>query len=296
MEREPIKADEYLLLIVDKKRQWLRKITPNEKFHSDRGYLDFNDVIGKESGKTYFLSSQRKIALVRPTLVDIIFNMKRSSQIIYPEDTGLIITYGNVITGNKIIEAGMGSASLTSALSRYSQPTGHVNTFELRRIAFEQAKENLKLMGLESGVTCTLGDLFEALTQLQDIDFITLDIPNTWEAVPKIKDSLSENGKVCLFTPVIEQVHKNIISLREHGFYNIIALEMFRRTFQVKPNATRPHGRMVGHSGYLTFANLQEDNPLIPPIFTGIYNPENFGNLLLYGDIHLYSKVLIVFD
>ena len=44
--------DQDLLFIVydNKKRKWLRKVESGKQFHTDRGYLDYDDIIGKEYG------------------------------------------------------------------------------------------------------------------------------------------------------------------------------------------------------------------------------------------------------
>src|SRR6056297_849607 len=288
-----IKDGDYAFLIYDKRRQWVKKVEKDQTFHCDRGFIEYNKLIGKEFGHKFWLSSGKKIGVLKPTLTEKIFHMKRRSQIIYPEDAALILAYGNVRSGTNILEAGTGSASLTSCLGKYCRPKGTVNTFEVRKVAFKQAKQNIKMMGLEDIVTCNFGDLLEVLDQYSDIDFVSLDLPNTWDVVPNLRKIVSETGRICLFSPVIEQVEKNVQSFRENEFYNIINLEMIKREFQVKPNATRPYGRTVGHSGYLSFATKAEEVPLLTEQFTSLYSPQNIGYLLLYGNIGVDSKLLI---
>jgi len=58
-------------------------------------------------------------------------NIPHSSQIIYPKDAGLILLFGGVKPGAKVIEAGTGSAALTSILAQYVLPEGHVYRLHL---------------------------------------------------------------------------------------------------------------------------------------------------------------------
>ena len=78
-----------------------------------------------------------------------------------------------------------------------------------------------------------------------------------------MKSFLRLSGVLCSFSPTIEQVKKTVLALEEEDFYDINTFELIKRKIIVKENATRPTTRMVGHTGYLTFARrIQEiENP-----------------------------------
>ena len=81
-----IQDGDLIYIIHDKRRQWVRRVKSKKQFHCDRGYLDYDDIIGQKYGITFlFKPSNFKVAVLKPTLSDIIFHMKRESQIIYPE-------------------------------------------------------------------------------------------------------------------------------------------------------------------------------------------------------------------
>ena len=103
-------ADKDLVfLILDIRRYWLRQVNATKDFHTDKGYFKFNEIIGKVYGTTVeLLPSHRLLALLKPLPSDIILAMKRESQIIYPEDIGLIITYGGVIPVRLFLKQGLG--------------------------------------------------------------------------------------------------------------------------------------------------------------------------------------------
>jgi len=98
-----IKNGDLVYIIYDKRRKWVRKAIEDNEFHSDRGYLKFNEIIGRNYGETAFLHpSNHKVAILPALLSDTIYSMKRQSQIIYPEDIGLILTYSGIQSGFKV--------------------------------------------------------------------------------------------------------------------------------------------------------------------------------------------------
>ncbi len=289
-----IKDGDLIYIIHDKRRQWVRKIKKDTKFHCDQGFLEYNSIIGKPYGKTYFLSpNQRKVAILKPTISDTIFHMKRESQIIYPEDIGLILIFGDIHPGCKILEAGTGSGTVSGIFGIYTLPDGMVNTYDVREVAISQAKKNLQRMNIEDHVSVQYGNILQEEFQLSPRNFIMLDMATPWNAVKKVRHLLDPKGRICLFSPTLEQVKKNVKALQSSGFPKIITLEQLQRKFQVKPNATRPSGRMIGHTGYLTFASL-ETGSILSDFYSMVYSPSNIGNLIIYGNIRPDTQCLIL--
>ena len=70
-----IREDQLLYIFYDNRRQWVRAVTKNKQFHCDRGFLEYNDIIGKEFGTTWVIPpNNHKIALIKPIISDIIFS------------------------------------------------------------------------------------------------------------------------------------------------------------------------------------------------------------------------------
>ena len=290
-----IKNGDLVYIIYDKRRKWVRKAIEDNEFHSDRGFIKFNEIIGKNYGETAFLHpSNHKVAILPALLSDTIYAMKRQSQIIYPEDIGIILTYSGIQPGFKIVEAGTGSGTVTSIMGIFCKPDGHVHSFDIRDIAIKQARKNIKMFKVDDNCSVQLINICEEELNLQNIDFVLLDLATTWEAIPRIVHNLSPNGKICCFSPTIEQVKKNHRVLNENQFFNITTIELIKRSFQVKPNATRPAGRVNGHTGYLTFANRNSAIPLLSNKYFSYYSPENVGYILVHLGCNPGDNILLI--
>jgi tRNA (adenine57-N1/adenine58-N1)-methyltransferase len=288
-------ADGDLIYIIhDQRRKWLRKIKTGEEFHTDKGFVRYSDLIGKQFGETMILApTNRKVALLRPLPSDIVMNMRRESQIIYPEDIGLILTYGGIAPGMRIMEAGVGSGTVTSIMAMFCGPSGHIDTHDIRHVAIKQAKKNLVMMGVEDICEIHEADICKADLGYTNLDFVMLDLAVPWLAIPMVKKYLRSEGRICSFSPTFEQVRKVELAMKEAGFYRIIHLELVKRIWQVKPNASRPDTRMIGHTGYLTFAS-NIDTPLPPVAYQSDYAPETIGFLLIYAGVLPGHRVVIV--
>ncbi|MHA1819054.1 MAG: tRNA (adenine-N1)-methyltransferase [Promethearchaeota archaeon] len=254
-----IKDGDLVYIYYDRRRKWIRKVKKDEKFHCDKGFFEFNDIIGQEFGLCLSLKpTGKRIYIFKPILSDIIMEIKRVSQIIYPKDIGLILMYAGIGPGTTIIEAGTGSGSLTSMLANYVRPTGHVYTYDIRPNALKQAKKTIRRLGLEEYVTFDLKDIRSEVEQ-KEVDVVVLDIPTPWEAISYVKKLLKNSGILVSFSPVMEQVIKTHKALREARYFDIKTFELLERRYQVKENATRPEFDMIGHSGYITFARKFKD-------------------------------------
>jgi tRNA (adenine57-N1/adenine58-N1)-methyltransferase len=176
-----------------------------------------------------------------------------SCQIIYTNDAALILLYGGIGPGSKVLEAGTGSGALTSILANYVKPTGHVYSYENRDEAYKTAKKNIQKLDLDTYVTLKLQDATEGFEE-KDVDAVVLDLGNPEELIPMAYDSLRPSGTISIFVPTFNQIEKVYSKLRELKFGDIHAMELIQREIQLKPNAIRPNTRMIGHTGFLIFA------------------------------------------
>lgn len=263
MTTELIKENDLIFLILDNKRRWLIQLKAGGQFHTHKGIIEFDDIIGKEFGSCVFskpLESQGyKFFVFKPLPSDFILYMSRKTQIIYPEDAGLILLYTGIGPGSIVIEAGCGSGALTCILGNYVNPNGHVYSYDIREKSLKRTSKNIIRAQLQDVVTVQYGDITKDNFPHKQVDSIVLDMAMPWEAIQNIKESLKLSGTLASFSPTIEQVKKTTFALRQNEFYEINTYELIKRKIQVKENATRPEVRMIGHSGYLTFGRKYKD-------------------------------------
>lgn len=258
MNEDLIQDNDLIFLILDERRRWLIEVKPGGTFHTHRGIIEFDDIIGKKFGTCVFSrpyeSAGYKFFVLKPLPSDYILHMARKTQIIYPEDAGLILIYSGIGPGSMVIEAGSGSGALSCILGNYVRPNGHVYSYDIREKSLKRAKKNVARANLEDYITIKFGNILEDELNHKNIDSVVLDMPQPWQAIEIVKKYLKLSGTIVSFSPTIEQVKKTTFALKENEFIEINTYELIKRRIQVKPNATRPETRMVGHSGYITFA------------------------------------------
>jgi len=263
MDSERIKENDLVYLVYDKRRKWLVTIEREKVFHTNRGFIEFNEIIDKPFGSVIFSKPYEtqgyKFYLLKPLPSDYVLHMTRKTQIIYPEDAGLILLYGGIHPGSRVLEAGCGSGALTCVLANYVRPSGHVYTFDNRESSLRRAETNIKKAQLQDYVTIKNADIITDDLKLQEIDTVVLDIAQPWKAIKNVQICLKLSGIIVSFSPTIEQVKKTTFEMKKNNFFDINTYELIKRTIQVKENATRPQSRMIGHSGYLTFGRRIKD-------------------------------------
>jgi tRNA (adenine57-N1/adenine58-N1)-methyltransferase len=267
MTAEIIKPNDLIFLVLDNRRRWLVQVKPGESFHTHRGIIEFDELIGKPFGSIIFSKPHEnqgyKFFVLKPLPSDYIIHMSRKTQIIYPEDAGLIIIYSGIGPGSVVIEAGAGSGALTCILGNYVRPNGHIYSYDVREKSLKRAQKNVEKANLQEVVTIQYGDIVNDSLNHSSVDSIVLDMPQPWMAIERVKNYLKLSGTLVSFSPTIEQVKKTTFALRDNDFFEIYTHELIRRTLQVKENATRPEVRMIGHTGYITFGRKikNEKNP-----------------------------------
>ena len=258
MDEDLIQENDLIFLILDERRRWLLEVKPGGTFHTHKGIIDFDDIIGRKFGTCVFSkpyeSAGYKFFVLKPLPSDYILHMARKTQIIYPEDAGLILIYSGIGPGSMVIEAGSGSGALSCILGNYVRPNGHVYSYDIREKSLKRAKKNIARANLEDYVTIRFGNILEDELNHKNFDSVVLDMPQPWQAIEIVKKYLKLSSTIVSFSPTIEQVKKTTFALKENEFIEINTYELIKRRIQVKPNATRPETRMVGHSGYITFA------------------------------------------
>ena len=262
-----IKENDLIFLVLDDRKRWLIEAKADNSFHTHKGIIEFNDVIGKPYGSCVFskphVTQGYKFYALKPLLSDYVLYMARKTQIIYPEDAGLILMYTGIGPGSFVIEAGCGSGALTCILGSQVKPNGHVYSYDISEESLKKASKNVAKANLNDFVSIQFGNIVEDDLKLVNVDSIVLDLPSPWDAVEKVKDYLKLSGVLVSFSPTIEQVKKTTFALKNNAFIDVNTYELLKRKYQVQENATRPETRMIGHTGFMTFGRKvkEEINP-----------------------------------
>ena len=219
---------------------------------ADGFYFTFSYPNLPEYGKQIEIGN-KQFWILSPSLQDKLQSLKRRAQIILPRDAAQIIMNCSIESGNTVLEAGIGSGSLTIALASAIAPDGHVISYDIRKDFIDHAMKNIQKAGLEKYVTTEIRDVAEEIDQ-SELDAIILDVPNPWDALDHAWNALKVGGYFCSYSPLISQVENTVKSIQNQSFIEIKTFENIQREMVVSKYGTRPSFDMLGHTGYLTFA------------------------------------------
>jgi tRNA (adenine57-N1/adenine58-N1)-methyltransferase len=248
-----INENDSVILILDPRRTYMVKIEPGKTFHTHKGYIKLDELIGKQYGATFQSSLGAQFTALKPTLTDYIMKSSRNTQITYPKDAALIVMFSGIGPGSHVVESGTGTGALTTALAHYVKPNGKIYTYELRSEFQKNAEKNLKRSGLIEYVEMKSGDVTQGIEE-RNVDAVILDLATPWLVIPHAYEALKPSGTIVSFSPTIDQVVKATEALRENNFKLIETVECIMRAMQVERGKTRPQTLMTGHTGYITYA------------------------------------------
>ncbi len=224
-----------------------------EIFQTHRGVIKHDDIIGESWGKRLSSHQGNPFYLMQPGISDLIKNIKRTTQILHPKDIGLIIMTMGIGPGYRVLEAGSGSGGLTTALSYFVGPSGHVFSYDRNPEFQKLAKANLAKVGMDNNVTFKIGNAGDGFEE-HGLDAIFLDLPNPYDYIKQVKSSLKPGGYFGTIIPTVNQASLILEQLKIEKFAFIEMSEVLLRHYKTDWDRLRPTDRMVAHTGYLVFA------------------------------------------
>ena len=257
---EKIGEGDNILLYLDVRRTYMVKVETGKTFHTHKGYVKFDDLIGKDYGSFFKSSLGVDFVVLKPELTDYIMKSSRNTQITYPKDAALIVMFSGIGPGSRVVESGTGTGALTTALAHYVKPSGKIYTYDIREEGQKTAEKNLRRFGLLDFVETKLKDVVTGIDE-RDVDAVVLDLAVPWLVVPQAYEALRPSGTIVSFSPTIDQVVKTVEALREHNFVCIETFECIMRGMQIERGKTRPQTLMTGHTGYITHARKVTKRP-----------------------------------
>src|SRR6202008_3969668 len=139
----PFEVGDRVQLTDAKGRHYTMVLTPGGEFHTHRGIIALDGVIGLPEGSVVKSTSGDQFLVLRPLLVDYVMSMPRGAQVIYPKDAAQIVHEGDIFPGARVLEAGAGSGALTCSLLRAVGPGGRGVSYEQRADHAEHASRNV---------------------------------------------------------------------------------------------------------------------------------------------------------
>jgi len=242
------------------------------EFHTHRGVLKHDEVIGKPDASVVMSTNEIEYLAMRPLLTDFVMSMPRGAAIVYPKDAAQIVAAADIFPGAKVVEAGVGSGALSLWLLRAIGPTGTLASFERREEFSDVARGNVTaFLGAEpENWSVTIGDLAEALPEVAEpgtIDRVVLDMLAPWECLDVVADALTPGGVLICYIATVTQLSRVAEAVRRTGlFTNPESNETIVRGWHVEGLAVRPDHRMVGHTGFLLTARRLAPGTVLPEL------------------------------
>ncbi len=227
------------------------------EFHTHRGRLAHDDLIGTPDGSVVRNTAGVEYLALRPLLSDYVMSMPRGAAVVYPKDAGQIITMADVFPGARVVEAGVGSGALSMSLLRAVGEHGHLHSFERRAEFADIARGNARaFFGVDHPAwEVTVGDLVAELprkVEAGSTDRVVLDMLAPWECLDVVADALASGGVLICYVATATQLSRVAEAMREHGsFTEPEAWESLVRGWHLEGLAVRPQHRMHGHTGFL---------------------------------------------
>jgi tRNA (adenine57-N1/adenine58-N1)-methyltransferase len=246
-------AGDLAQLVSPSNKIFLIRLTPGEEFHTHRGFIHHDDLIGLPWGSQVPTHKGSLYYLLQPTLSDLLLATRRNTQIMYPKDIGFVLVTMGIGPGKQVLEAGTGSGALTTALAWAVGAEGRVISYEARPEMQRLAVKNLQRLGLAERVTLKLRDINDGFDE-SDVDALFLDVPNPYDYIQHVQRALKPGGYFGSILPTTNQVAHLLTALQRFEFGFIEVCEIMLRYYKAVPERLRPTDRMVAHTGYLIFA------------------------------------------
>ncbi|MEV5650795.1 tRNA (adenine-N1)-methyltransferase [Nocardia sp. NPDC052254] len=261
----PFATGDRVQLTDAKGRQHTVVLEPGKEFHTHKGPISHDDLIGSDEGSVVQSANGTPYLALRPLLVDYVLSMPRGAAVIYPKDAAQIVHEGDVFPGARVLEAGAGSGALTCSLLRAVGPDGSVRSYEIREDHAEHAVRNVERFFGErpDNWTLTLGDVAEY--DGDQVDRVVLDMLKPWDALPAVAEALIPGGVLMVYVATVTQLSEVVEALRRQQCWTEPrSWESLVRPWHVVGLAVRPEHRMQGHTAFLVSVRRLADGVVAP--------------------------------
>lgn len=267
----PFREGDRVQLTGPKGRRHTLTLEADGVFHSHKGTLSHDVLIGAPDGSVIENSAGEKYLALRPLLADFVMSMPRGAAIVYPKDAAQIVSLADIFPGATVVEAGVGSGALTLHLLR-AIGAGKLHSFERREEFADIAAANVAaFMGKNTANwSLTVGDLNEELPKNfsdSSVDRVVLDMLAPWECIESVASVLKPGGVLICYVATVTQLSRVSEEIRaSRAFTHPNSSETLVRGWHVEGLAVRPDHRMVAHTGFLITARRLADGAELPEV------------------------------
>jgi tRNA (adenine57-N1/adenine58-N1)-methyltransferase len=251
-----------------KGRHYTMLLKPGGEFHTHRGAIAHDSVIGLPEGSVVKSTNGDPFLVLRPLLVDYVMSMPRGAQVVYPKDAAQIVHEGDIFPGARVLEAGAGSGALTCSLLRAVGPDGTVISYELRADHAQHARRNVEVFfaGAPNNWQLVLSDLVDSELPDGSADRVVLDMLAPWDVLNTVSRLIIAGGVLTIYVATVTQLSKAVEALREQQCWTEPrAWETLQRNWNVVGLAVRPQHNMRGHTAFLISARRLAPGAVTPP-------------------------------
>ncbi|MFP4658374.1 MAG: tRNA (adenine-N1)-methyltransferase [Desulfonatronovibrionaceae bacterium] len=253
-----LESGQLLMLVSPKGKRYFVLADPEASLNTHDGTLSIRSAMEQGFGGRVHTHKDKQYLVLKPALYDFIKSIKRSTQIMYPKEIGYIAVKLGVGPGRKIIEAGSGSGSLTTALAWFAGDTGRVITYERREDFYNLCTKNLERCGLQNRVEQNLHDIEQGFLHT-GADALFLDVRTPWLCLGHIPAAVIPGAPVGFLLPTANQVQALLQTMEDQPFGEVEVMEILIRRYKPVAERFRPEDRMVGHTGFLVFARCMHE-------------------------------------
>jgi len=264
----PFAVGDRVQLTDPKGRHYTMILKPGAEFHTHRGALAHDEVIGLPEGSVVKSANGDAFLVLRPLLVDYVMSMPRGAQVIYPKDAAQIVHEGDIFPGARVLEAGAGSGAMTCSLLRAVGPDGEVISYEVRADHAEHAQRNVEtFFGQDpDNWRLIISDVVDSDLPDASVDRAVLDMLAPWDVLDAVARMLVPGGVLIIYVATVTQLSTTVEALRERQCWTEPrSWETLQRGWNVVGLAVRPEHTMRGHTAFLISARRLAPGTVTPP-------------------------------